>query len=77
MTRDNENAGVDLLCAKYLLVSPSANGFATLVDQGVKARMIRHSNGNSETCHYWLAPRSSIWKSGLRLANSLGVIDRS
>jgi dUTP pyrophosphatase len=31
----------------------------------------------SDQCHFWLAPRSSIWKSNVRQANSLGVIDRS
>ena len=44
--RNNENAGVDLLSAKRLIVTPSTNGFATLVDQGVKARMIKHWTEN-------------------------------
>ena len=30
-----------------------------------------------ENQHYWLAPRSSIWKSGVTMANSMGIIDRS
>ncbi len=73
--RDNENAGVDLYCVKTQAVT---NHTATLLDLGVKARMIRRAaNGRSEPCHYWLAPRSSIWKSGVRQANSLGVIDLS
>ena len=29
------------------------------------------------TVHYWLAPRSSIFKTGHIMANSLGVIDRT
>jgi dUTP pyrophosphatase len=74
----NENAGVDLYCVLNQTVAPGAK--ATLLDLGVKARMIKHSSQNNipdEPCHFWLAPRSSIWKSGVRQANSLGVIDRS
>ena len=29
-----------------------------------------------ESVHYWLAPRSSIFKSGVIMANSMGVIDK-
>jgi len=83
LERDNENAGVDLYCVKTQSVP--ANPIATLLDLGVKARMTKfffdYENGvrieRSERCHFWLAPRSSIWKSGVRQANSLGVIDRS
>jgi dUTP pyrophosphatase len=81
--RDNENAGVDLLCVKTQAVETGEN--ATLLDLGVKARMTKfyfdYENGKRverhEPCHFWLAPRSSIWKNGIRQANSLGVIDRS
>jgi len=76
--RTNDNAGVDLYCVLNQTVAPGAK--ATLLDLGVKARMIKQSSQNNipdETCHFWLAPRSSIWKSNVRQANSLGVIDRS
>ncbi len=80
---NNDNAGVDLYCVRDQAVSSEWN--AELLDLGVKARMTKRwlscKYGNpterQETCHYWLAPRSSIWKSGVRQANSLGVIDRS
>lgn len=72
--RNNDNAGVDLYCVKTQAVT---NHTATLLDLGVKARMIRHGASGDKPCHYWLAPRSSIWKSGVRQANSLGVIDLS
>ena len=80
--RNNDNAGVDLYCVRKQTTPESG---AELLDLGVKARMIRHwltweygaSQKHSETCHFWLAPRSSIWKSNVRQANSLGVIDRS
>jgi dUTP pyrophosphatase len=72
--RNNDNAGVDLYCVKTQAVT---NNTATLLDLGVKGRMIRHGSSGDKPCHYWLAPRSSIWKSGVRQANSLGVIDLS
>ena len=73
--RNNDNAGVDVYCVKRQVVNPVEG--ATLLDLGVKGRMIRHGPSGDTPCHYWLAPRSSIWKSGVRQANSLGVIDRS
>ena len=77
VTRTNENAGVDMYCIRDQIVTDGAH--ATLLDLGVKARMMKHTieTTHTDTCHFWLAPRSSIWKSGIRQANSLGVIDRS
>ena len=74
--RDNQNAGFDLFVVKDLQCEA---GKVSLVDLGCKARMIRcSSDGKREDeVHYWLAPRSSIWKSGVTQANSLGVIDKS
>ena len=82
IARNNDNAGVDLYCVRDQRVGSM---IAELLDLGVKARMIKHwkscQYGNpvdhEDTCHFWLAPRSSIWKSGVRQANSIGVIDRS
>ena len=71
LTRTNENAGVDLFCVED---KECPIGQVTLLDLGVKARMI-DSSGNP--CHYWLAPRSSIWKNGVTQANSIGIIDSS
>ena len=72
--RSNENAGVDLYCVEYQEV---LHDTATLLNLGVKARLLRHPVDSSASCHFWLAPRSSIWKSGVRQANSIGVIDSS
>jgi dUTP pyrophosphatase len=80
--RNNDNAGVDLYCVKNQNVDLFP---PTLLDLGVKARMTKfyydYENGERvekfEPCHFWLAPRSSISKSGVRQANSIGVIDRS
>jgi len=74
-TRNNDNAGLDLYTARNQTVS----GQVTLLDLGVKARMSyreRYYEVNTPV-HYWLAPRSSIWKQGLTQANSIGVIDRT
>lgn len=67
---ENLNAGFDLFTAETF----SAPGPA-LVSLGVRAMMTRADTG--ESVHYWLAPRSSIYKTGFVMANSLGVIDRS
>jgi dUTPase len=79
--RNDDNAGVDVYCVKRQVVNPIEG--ATLLDLGVKARMLKVVETSApgcikqESCHFWLAPRSSIWKSGVRQANSIGVIDRS
>lgn len=80
---NSENAGVDLYCVKHQDVLSGVQ--ATLLDLGVKARMTKvwtsYTYGSeklhNDPCHFWLAPRSSIWKSGVRQANSIGVIDKS
>ena len=78
---DGENAGFDLATAKEQQVAHG--GIATLLDLGVKGRMVRcwksyNTDVNEKTApsHFWLAPRSSIWKNGVHQANSIGVIDR-
>ena len=68
--RSNENAGVDLYAAEDF--TGEGPGLLSL---GVRAMMTRQDTG--EGVHYWLAPRSSIYKTGYMMANSLGVIDKS
>ena len=67
---EERNSGFDLFCdAKQ--VRPF--GYAHLVEQGCRALAV-----NVKTClpaAFWLAPRSSISKTGWRLANSIGLID--
>ena len=73
--RSYDNAGYDLFVAV-----PAATTYAkpvTLLDLGARARMIRCDPMGEEEVHYWLAPRSSIWKSGVMMANSMGIIDRT
>jgi dUTPase len=67
---DNLNAGFDLITAETFTAPGPA-----LVSLGVRAMMTRMDS--DEPVHYWLAPRSSIYKTGYMMANSLGVIDRS
>jgi dUTPase len=73
----NENAGVDLYIAED--VSPHLiQSVPTLLDLGCSARLVKIHDGNmEEEVHYWLCPRSSIYKTGLMMTNSQGVIDRS
>lgn len=72
ITHNPDNAGFDLYCAK---TQPVVGENVTLLDLGVKAVMKENTTGENQ--HYWLAPRSSIWKSGVTMANSMGIIDRS
>lgn len=69
----NENAGFDLVTAETF--SADTTEKAQLLDLGVRAMMVRKDT--RESVHFWLAPRSSIYKTGFMMANSLGVIDRS
>lgn len=69
--RTDENAGVDLFCVED---KDCPIGQVTLLDLGVKARML---DASGKPCHYMLAPRSSIWKHGVTQANSIGIIDSS
>lgn len=68
--RDNENAGYDLYTAEDW-----KDGAVHLLSLGTKAMMVEMTT--KEAVHYWLAPRSSIFKTGYMMANSMGVIDKS
>lgn len=73
--RDNQNAGFDLFVSKEYQCDA---GKVSLLDLGCKARMVKvYADEIEEDVHFWLAPRSSIWKSGVTQANSLGIIDKS
>lgn len=81
VVRNDDNAGVDMFCAKDQSVT-SSSLTPTMLDLGVKARMWKsYTDSEGEIhiipCHFWLAPRSSIWKWHVRQANSIGVIDKS
>lgn len=66
----DENAGVDLLtCETWGGQEPH------LLNLGVRAMLVE--SVSQKPVHYWLLPRSSIYKTGYSMANSVGVIDRS
>ena len=65
-----ENAGFDLFVPENCVIPPGEMKF---VSMDLKAVVVE----GGAAAHYWLVPRSSISKTGLVLANSIGVIDRS
>ena len=61
------DSGYDLYCPETLSLPPTST---TLVDLMIRCQL------KSSTIHgYYLLPRSSIYKTPLRLANSVGLID--
>lgn len=70
---DPENAGFDLAAAEDWR-SPVGSK-AHLLDLGVKAMLV--DVATRKPVHFWLLPRSSIYKTGYMMANSVGVIDSS
>lgn len=82
--RSNDNAGYDLFCRQLTNVPnvAAAKGKGTLMPLGLKARLVavKKTTDNQtyeRDSHYWLLPRSSIFKTPLMMANSVGVIDAS
>jgi len=74
--RRDDNAGVDLFVVKeYLAQGLAIAEGSTLLDLGVRARLVNVNT--EEEVHFWLCPRSSIMKTGMIMANSQGVIDRT
>ena len=71
--RPSENAGFDLYSTEAVNVYESVE----FIPFGVRVRMLHVTECEKNDCHYWLVPRSSIYKSGLIMANSVGVIDKS
>lgn len=67
--RTNENAGVDIYT-----VNVDHRSNIHMVHSQIVAKLL---NTNGEPVHFYLAPRSSIWKSGVVMANSMGIIDSS
>lgn len=65
-----EDSGVDLYITHDEVFRP---GETKLISLNIKTRLIDDS-GN--TYPYYLYPRSSIYKTPLRLANSVGIIDK-
>ena len=69
-TFNDGDAGLDLFCLDDVLIKKGETKF---IDLKVKCEMVLKQN--SENLSYYLYPRSSISKTPLRLANSVGIID--
>lgn len=63
------NSGFDLYLPDDTVFAPKK---VTVVNFDINTKTI---NERGETVGYWLAPRSSIFKTPLRMANSIGLID--
>ena len=62
------DAGFDLFCPRNITVAP---GETVWVDLGIACEAFR----NTQPTGFYIYPRSSISKTPLRLANSIGIID--
>ena len=79
--RSDANAGFDLYASSNVHVEQTPQ----FIPFGITCRLLKvehmpHGTSNDyykTESHFWLAPRSSIFKSGLMMANSMGVIDKS
>lgn len=79
--RPEENAGFDIFTATDVSVKNTVE----FIPFGITVRLIKvepmpHGGSNDvlkTDSHFYLMPRSSIYKSGLMMANSAGVIDKS
>lgn len=68
-----DNAGFDM----YSMETISIYETPEFIKFGVKMRLLKVVEDEKINSHYWLLPRSSIYKTGLIMANSVGVIDAS
>jgi len=75
LSRDTFNSGFDLFCLAHRI---EKNDFTIAIDFGVACKAeIVHDTGKKHPSGFYLYPRSSISKTPLRLANSVGIIDSS
>ncbi len=65
------DAGLDLFCPENIIVPAKSLG---KVDFGISCEAL--SNDKLDGLSFYLYPRSSIIKTPLRLANSVGIIDK-
>lgn len=79
--RSDINAGFDVHASESVHIEQTPQ----FIPFGFVARLVKvepYPGGTSNDwlktdSHFWLMPRSSIFKSGLMMANSTGVIDKS
>ena len=78
LNRPDGNAGFDL----HATASLSVAGSPQFIPFGIVARLLKVTTADDNTLtkedsHFWVLPRSSIYKTGIIMANSVGVIDKS
>src|SRR3972149_7316789 len=66
------DSGLDLFLPNDYFVSP---GETIFINMGIKCEMVKHAKNGDKYVSYYTYPRSSISKTPLRLANSVGIID--
>jgi len=76
--RSESNAGFDLFSADNVIIPKQVAEFVPfgIVARLIKVEQIRNEELKTDS-HFWLMPRSSIYKSGLIMGNSTGVIDKT
>tara|TARA_B100001094_G_C17916084_1_gene663609 strand:- start:176 stop:622 length:447 start_codon:yes stop_codon:yes gene_type:complete len=68
----NDDSGFDLYITKDTIIKPFKSiNKGTLIDLEIQCEMIDNNNNVG----YYLYPRSSIYKTPIRLSNSVGIID--
>ena len=65
-----DDSGFDVYYPETFTIQP---GETKLISLKIKARVVK--GADYEYLPYWLVPRSSIFKTHLRMANSVGIID--
>ena len=64
--KKNEDTGLDIPMQSSILIPPNVKSFK--INLGYKGH---------QTHGYMLVPRSSLSKTGIRLANSIGIVDKN
>ena len=65
------DSGLDIFCPEDIIIGP---GETMKIDLQIQCEAL-HDNIENNNVSYYLYPRSSIIKTPLRLANSVGIID--
>jgi dUTP pyrophosphatase len=68
----SDDAGIDLYAPEDISVQ---EGDTIFLNHQIRCRMTREQDGVEQEVSYHLYPRSSMAKTHLRLANSVGIID--
>jgi len=70
----NNSAGIDLFIPEQTTFNPGV----TILDHQIRIQIVDSDRvlGNIQDLHFLIVPRSSLYKHGLLLMNSIGVIDK-